>query len=210
MRFFSFLIAAIGAVVAAPLHAEESDAAQTACSGQVWWADSEATFSDFDFWIGKWQVFDRESGLMVGVDQVRRELAGCIVVQHWTHMNDLYTPPGSPRRMEGYSHTSLGADGMWHQTWIDNGGSRLPLTGKLDEKGVMTMQTPWIEFTTRDGKEVSTMHRWHWAPQDDGTIHNTGYTRRGKDGDWVKYFDIVYRRNLPGGPTAYYRTEDPS
>ena len=178
--------------------------AQTAgipCSGPVWWAKSEATFADFDFWEGKWMVFDRASGLMVGFDTIEKGLQGCVLIQHWQHLNDIYTTPGTAFRMEGRSHTALGADGKWHQVWVANNGSYLPLSGGLQEDGSMVLETDWIEFNDRQGTLRRSKHRWHWQPMANGNIHNWGFNKQG-DGEWTQYFDIEYRRNVPGGPTA--------
>ena len=86
---------------------DEPPAFAPPCEGKVWWADSTAGREDFDFWVGEWQVFDRESGLLVGFDDVEKVFGGCAVRQHWRHMNDAYTLPGAPWRMQGGSHTTL-------------------------------------------------------------------------------------------------------
>ena len=177
------------------------------CAGKVWWADSDATFGDFDFWVGTWQVYDTSSGELMGFDEIVRLFGGCALRQHWRQMNDRFSLAGAPWRLEGGSFTTLGADGRWHQTWLDNGGSSLPLAGGLDPEGVMVLESEWLEFRTRAGDDVTMRYRWHWDPQDDGTIHNWGFVARAPaaaadEVEWQKYFDIVYRRNAPGGPSA--------
>lgn len=210
LRFISGSMAAGVLLLAGAVHAQ--DDSQTPpfsppCEGAVWWAESDASREDFDFWVGEWQVFDRESGLMVGFDDVEKVFGGCALRQRWRHMNDVYTIAGASWRMQGGSHTALGADGLWHQTWIDNNGSRIPMAGQLDDNGVMVLQSDWIEYADRSGNAIRVRHRWHWDPQDDGTIHNWGFqqTESPRKTDWVKYYDIVYRRNAPGGPSAIYR-----
>ncbi|MEM9532165.1 MAG: hypothetical protein AAGA23_14725 [Pseudomonadota bacterium] len=177
------------------------------CEGDIWWADSDANRSDFDFWVGEWQVFDKASGLLVGFDDISEIRGGCALRQHWRHMNDQYSPPGAPWRMRGGSDTSLAADGRWHQVWIDNNGGYIHLSGGLDENGVMVLQSDWMEYRDRAGTGYKVRHRWHWAPQEDGTIHNWGFQQSElpAQSDWVKYYDIVYRRNVKGGPSAYYK-----
>ncbi len=175
------------------------------CQGGVWWADSDADYADFDFWVGEWQVFDRESGLLMGLDVIEKLFGGCALHQQWRQLNDRYAVPGMPRRLRGTSHTSLGADGRWHQVWVDNNGSWLPTSGGLDASGTMVLETEWQEFRNRQGQLVRLRHRWQWRPQPDGTIHNWGDIGT-PDGDgvkWQRYFDIVYRRNERGGPQAH-------
>ncbi|HKJ15717.1 MAG TPA: hypothetical protein VJ984_00020 [Xanthomonadales bacterium] len=174
------------------------------CEGAVWWTETDATRSDFDFWVGEWMVYEKESGLMVGFDMIEEIRGGCAIRQHWRHMNDLYSIPGASWRMQGGGDSSLGVDGKWHQTWIDNNGSHIQLSGGLDDDGVMVLQSDWMEFTDRQGNKRKNRHRWHWAPQDDGTIHNWGFqqTELPQASDWVKYYDVIYRPNVVGGPTS--------
>lgn len=179
---------------------------QHPCEGEVWWADTGANRSDFDFWVGEWQVFDRESGTLVGFDDIRKVYGGCALRQHWRHMNDRFTLPGASWRMQGGSETALAADGRWHQVWIDNNGGYIHVAGGLDGEGVMVLQSDWIEYTDRAGNSQKLRYRWHWAPKDDGTIHNWGLRQRATSelSEWTTVFDIVYRPNAPGGPTAHF------
>lgn len=198
----ALFFAAVASLTGAPQAALAQDFVP--CQGPVWWAESDAGFSDFDFWIGVWQVFDRKTGLMVGLDDVEKELRDCVIVQNWTHMNDIYTAPGSTLRMQGMSFTGLAVDGLWHQTWVDNNGFRVSLVGELDDKGAMVLESDWLEFNNRNGTRAMRKYRWHWDPREDGTVHNFGYRKDSKEGDWISIFDIIYRRNAPGGPTAIY------
>lgn len=182
------------------------------CAGEVWWADSDATFGDFDFWIGTWQVYDSETGELLGFDGITKVFEGCALRQHWRQLNDRFSQPNAPWRYEGGSLTSLGSDGRWHQTWLDNGGSSLPVAGGLDAEGVMVLESDWLELRTRAGEDVRVRYRWHWDPQSHDAIHNWGFVARESQSEggseaieWRSYFDIVYRRNVPGGPNASFR-----
>lgn len=174
------------------------------CSGEVRWADSGATYSDFDFWVGEWQVYDLESGILMGFDEVDKAFGGCALRQHWRQMNDRYSIAGAARRLDGGSVTALGPGGKWHQTWVDNSGSNISLSGGLDASGVIVLESEWLEFKSRQGQEVRVKYKWHWDPQGDGSIHNWGLRASGAGDpiEWQKTFDIVYRRNAPKGPTA--------
>lgn len=180
------------------------------CQGKVWWAESDAAYSDFDFWVGEWQVYERATDVLMGFDQITKAFNGCALSQHWRQMHDRYAAPGSTLRLQGGSHTALGADGRWHQTWIGNDGSNIPLSGGLNKDGVMVLESDWIEFTNRQGQAVKYRNRWHWAPQEDGSIHNWGQAQSGNPDkpEWVTVYDIVYRRNSTGGPTAQLSTEE--
>ncbi len=94
--------------------------------------------------------------------------------------------------------------------WADNAGSYFPLAGGLDEDGVMVLESGWIGFRNRQGQPVGRQYRWYWKPVDDNTIHNWGLRKTENDGEYSKFFDIMYRRNVPGGPTADFRETEPA
>lgn len=179
------------------------------CVSQPWWVETATRFDDFDFWVGSWQVYDTESDELVGLDRVEKVFEGCSLRQHWQQLDDRFALPDSPWRLEGGSFTAIGADGRWYQTWLDNSGSFLPLAGGLDAEGVMVLESEWLSYRSRAGEAVQMRFRLHWAPREDGTIHNWGLVAQSTPSEgepqeipWKKYFDIVYRRNVPHGPAA--------
>lgn len=182
------------------------------CVGPVWWADTGATYTDFDFWVGEWQAFDRKSGRLLGLDVIEKDLGGCLLTQRWRQFDDRYKLPGVPHRLRGAAYTSLGVDGLWHQIWVDNSGSWIPVRGGLDADGTMVLESDWQQFSNRQGQTVRLRYRWQWRPKTDGTIHSWGEIGT-PDGDgisWVESFDIIYRRNEYGGPQTLLDQGDPS
>ena len=182
--------------------AEAERSFEPPCASTVWWADSGARHSDFDFWVGEWMVFDRQSGRLNGIDIIEKDLGGCAIKQRWRHMNDDYSLRGAGWRMLGTSSSGIAADGLWHQQWLDNNGGYLMMVGKLNAQGEMVMESDWLEFTDRGGQRHKLKHRWHWKPLADGSIHNWGFQRRGlpEVGEWTQYFDIEYRPIAVGSP----------
>ncbi|WP_262694522.1 hypothetical protein [Kordiimonas aquimaris] len=170
------------------------------CKGQFTFVDSDATYEDFDFWLGDWQVVATESGELRSVDDVKMTLDGCVIEQHWTQMDDLFSAQGSPNRLRGTSLTGIDATGKWRQVWTDTSGSNFVLTGGLDEDGVMVLTSEWITAKDQAGNPVDFRNIWHWKPMPDGTIHNWGFLQRdSEDGKKTKYFDITYHRSVKGG-----------
>jgi len=214
---FLFLL---GCLVATGLQAQRMPVRQGAadgefvppCQGPVWWAESDATYEDFDFWVGEWQIHDRNSGVLLGFDEVEKTHEGCAIRQNWRQMNDRFALPDAPWRYAGGSITALGIDGRWQQRWVDNGGGVLPMIGGFDENGEMVLESRWLTYQTPDGLEISNKYRWHWAPQEDGTILNWGFLQQEINGGggtgWLQYFDIVYSRNVPGA-SAYILDPNP-
>ncbi len=181
-----------------------------ACVGKFTFVESGATYEDFDFWVGEWQVVATESGDLRGYDKIEMIHSGCVLKQEWHQMDDLFSSAEAPVRIRGTSLTGIDAKGRWRQLWTDNSGSNILLTGGMDEKGVMTLKSDWIEVTTQTGEKVRVRNIWHWAPQDDGTIHNWGEQQRDSEtGPTTKYYDITYHRSVKGGLAFGLRTPKP-
>src|SRR5258706_7358811 len=82
----------------------------------------------FDFWIGDWDLtWDGGSGTNV----VHAVLDGCAIQENFDG-----TPSLSLRGMSLSLYNS--AIGKWQQTWVDNDGSYLALTGAF-ENGIMAL-----------------------------------------------------------------------
>lgn len=108
--------------------------------------------SQFDFWIGDWNLAWNDTSK--GTNSIKRVLDGCVVqenfndpVQHFTGTSwSVYNPQSS----------------VWQQTWVDNQGGYIVLTGKF-EKGEMRLYTK--PKTLKDGKHsVSRMIFYNIKP----------------------------------------------
>lgn len=187
-----------------------TEAPYEACKGPFTFVESTATYEDFDFWVGEWQVVTREGGELRGYDKIKTIHDGCVLFQEWHQMDDLFSLNGSPNRLRGTSLTGIDATGKWRQLWTDNVGSNMILTGGVED-GVMTLRSEWIEIPQENGAAVKVRNLWYWHPQEDGSIHNWGEQQRdSEDGPRRKYFDIVYRRAVIGGPTFNLRMPKPA
>lgn len=131
----------------------------------------------FDFWVGDWTVKTND-GKVVGHNKIDREYGGCVVHEHYT-------------TDRGYSGESLNiydaARGVWHQSWVDNGGLLLTIEGGIrDGKMVMEGQT-----RGKDGQPVK--QRITWTPNADGTVRQFWESTDAK-GNWTTAFDGIYSR----------------
>ncbi len=77
----------------------------------------------FDFWVGDWNVFDKE-GKKIGENTIVKLTDGCILNEHWKSVN------GASGRSYNYFNST---DSTWNQVWIDNQGGNLVLKGKASE-----------------------------------------------------------------------------
>jgi len=78
----------------------------------------------FDFWIGAWDVSNPDGH--AGTNTVTLEENACLIHEHW-------------KGAEGSSGQSFnyfdGADGKWHQVWVDANGLVLVLSADYRERG---------------------------------------------------------------------------
>lgn len=185
---------------------DDSTAFKHPCRGQPWWADNGISFDDFDFWVGEWQVYDTATGEMRGFDDIEFVHDGCAVKQHWRQMDDLFTRPNLPWRLNGISLTGITWDGEWRQMWTDSNGGNMLLTGGNDDQGRMVLTSEWQARKQADGSLGRVRFIWFWQPSDDGTIHNWGeYQQNDENNDRIQYFDITYRPNAVGRPSPRLR-----
>lgn len=134
--------------------------------------------SQFDFWIGRWDVFDK-SGKLLGTNVISKREGGHLLVEKWqgetgvtgTSMN--YYDPEHER---------------WKQTWVDSKGSIIELVGSvIDGKVKMSGR-----FVNRQGH--SELSRMTIIPMPNGQVQQL-IEKSDDDGDsWETYFEGTYVR----------------
>ena len=90
-----------------------------------------AAHHQFDFWLGKWDVFT--GATLVGTNEVKSRVDGCVVEENWTSAFF-----GRGRSLNAYD----AATGTWSQMWVGSGGcpfSVILMEGGFAD-GSMTMQ----------------------------------------------------------------------
>ena len=131
----------------------------------------------FDFWIGDWEV-DTPAGQRAGTNHIESILDGCVLFENWSGARG-----GSGKSFNLYSS----ADHRWHQTWVDNQGTLLELTGEFRD-GVMSM-----EGDTR-GPKGTVRNRITWQKLEDGRLRQHWTTSSDGGATWTDAFVGLYRR----------------
>jgi hypothetical protein len=130
----------------------------------------------FDFWIGEWTV--TANGKEAGTNRITSILGGCVLLEE-------YESPG------GYAGKSFNfydeSTGKWHQTWVDNSGLRLRLTGEFADGRMVLSGT-----SQRTGKTVIDRITWHNNP--DGTVRQVWDVSGDGGATWNTVFDGLYTR----------------
>ncbi len=157
----------------------------------------------FDFWEGRW-VVRRAGGALAGHNTISVTLGECVLEEWYT------TPTG----YEGRSVNAWdAARGVWHQTWVDNGGLVLVLEGGYEgETMVLRGEMPGadgrvtrnrISWSRIDGDPDRVRQLWE-VSTDDGATWSTAfdgrYLRQSSAADW----DVLIRGGTvvdgSGGP----------
>lgn len=138
---------------------------------------AEPNYRQFDFWLGTWDVY-KPDGTLVGRNEIRRDYDGCVIRERYS----------TPRGYRGESLNSYDpVRGLWHQTWVDNAGTLLHLSGQL-EQGSMVLTG---QSFANDGKPIA--QRIRWTPNADGSVRQT-WDQQLESPLWKTVFDGTYRR----------------
>ena len=134
----------------------------------------------FDFWVGHWDVFV-PSGKKAGQNRIEVIADGCALLEHWTGGGGL----------TGQSLNIYDAnDRRWHQTWVDNSGTLLMLTGGFVERSmVLSMSGP----SQADPAKI-VQQRITWTPAADGSVRQLWESSVDSGRTWTVLFDGRYVR----------------
>lgn len=128
----------------------------------------------FNFWIGKWTVTSPARPNWSASSSITQGNDGCSI-------HEAYQSVG------GYTGYSINFydrnDRKWHQTWIDNQGDALYLTGGLVD-GRMVLG---------DGS-----NRITWSVEPDGRVRQFWETTPDDGQTWTVAFDGYYQQRTPG------------
>ena len=138
-----------------------------------------AEHHQFDFWLGNWQVSNKD-GVLQGNNNVISILDGCVVSENWQAAQGDFT---------GKSYNFYDSQSkQWHQTWIDNEGGVLFLDGNL-QGDVMVLQG---HRPTTDGS--LTLHQISYTLLKDGTVEQKWLASKDNGQSWKELFLGYYKK----------------
>jgi hypothetical protein len=149
--------------------AQEAVEAPPPCAG--------GEYRQFDFWLGSWEV-KTSDGSVAGTNAIDSILNGCVLREQWR----------GARGMTGSSFNTYDPPaGTWHQTWVDDQGGFLLLSGALEE-GAMVLRGEMLD------DEGLVTHRITWTPVADGQVRQLWEASRDGGATWSVVFDGLYAR----------------
>lgn len=132
----------------------------------------------FDFWVGDWTLSFNDTGR--ATNTITRELDGCVVHEHFKDIKTGYTG-------ESWSVYNK-RTGKWNQTWVDNQGGYIALTGEYRNDSMILNTEPYMQNNAIAQNRMvyhnitRTTLEWNWQSTADG----------GKT--WKDNWHIRYRR----------------
>ena len=165
MKGFNNLLFVISLLVAGPL------SGQSPCR--------TAAHSQFDFWVGDWEVYSTTGDTVVGHNVIKRILGGCVVEENWTG--------GSGFQGKSFN-TYNPKDSTWNQVWVDMSGATYHFKGKYQDN-VMQMKG---KSPGQNGQMVLFDMSYH--PQEDGAVRQIWKMSTDGGKNWNTAFDGMYRK----------------
>ncbi len=133
----------------------------------------------FDFWVGRWQVFRRVDPEHPVAESVIENLyGGCAIRENWL-----------PRRGAAGGSLSawVGGDPGWRQTWVDASGAWVEFRGGWNGRA-MVLQGRWPQ-----PGQPAQITRMTYTVEADGAVRQLGESSDDGGGSWQASFDFVYR-----------------
>ena len=136
-------------------------------------------FSDFDFWLGSWDVHVA-NGTLVGTNTIAREERGCVLIERWRNSS------GGTGMSVNYLDKITDE---WVQVWNAEGGSQINVRGGLTAEG---MSMEGTLHTVGNGTTVPFRALFTLLP--DGRVRQ--FFEQSNDGGetWATWFEGFYTR----------------
>ena len=129
----------------------------------------------FDFWAGRWDVYNRAGKLVA--HSLIEPVYGCGIRENWMPLND---QPG------GSLSIYVPEEKHWEQFWIDAQGSRALFVGGWNGKAMVIQ-----------GKWAGPLVRISYSKNADGSVRQFGEESKDEGKTWSPQFDLTYRPSAP-------------
>ena len=138
-------------------------------------------YRQFDFWLGDWDTFEVVGDTTTSVARAHVDLiaGGCAVHELYEQTDGLI----------GDSILSFDpVRKVWQQTWVNNGGGLMVLTGAFKD-GAVTLEG---EAHTGSGKNLP--HRITWKAEGSG-VRETAVLSKDGGKTWEPAFDVLFKKH---------------
>lgn len=136
--------------------------------------------SQFDFWVGEWDVTPTGASQLVAHSKIEKLYGGCAIRENWMPLKG--TGGGSLNNF-------VKEDGRWHQTWLDSVNSRVEFVGGL--VGNKMVLVGYWKGVNGPGKDA--LIRMSYSKNADGSVRQLGEQSTDHGLTWQTNFDFTYR-----------------
>lgn len=130
-----------------------------------------AEYHQFDFWVGRWDVYNKGGKLVA--HSLIEPVYGCGIRENWMPLNN---QPG------GSLSIYVPEEKRWEQFWIDSQGSRAMFTGGWNGSAMVI-----------SGKWSGPLVRMTYSKNADGSVRQFGEQSTDDGKTWAPSFDFAYR-----------------
>lgn len=139
---------------------------------------ASAEQGQFDFWVGRWEVFRSDTRQKVAVSVIEKLYGGCAVRENWMPIGG--TGGGSLNAWRA-------SDRKWHQYWVDSGGNLNIYEGGLIN-GAMV-----ITGTSESAAGAVTPIRVTYKRGEAGEVYQIGEQSTDGGKSWQLQYYFTYR-----------------
>lgn len=134
----------------------------------------------FDFWIGRWDVYRADNNALVAHSLIERMYDGCAIRENWM-------PHG---RAGGGSLSNYNrAHRRWHQTWVDSANSYAVFVGGMEGEAMVITGT-WYGI---NGPGTSSLARMTYTREPEGAVLQRVDTSADGGRTWTQNPGLLYR-----------------
>lgn len=136
-------------------------------------------YHQFDFWIGKWDVYKLDTETISGKSEIESIIDSIGILENYATVDGKY----SGKSLNKYNP----AKERWEQYWIDNSGLTLYLVGGIVD-GKMILD----DLQTGDPKNGFNQIIWQLLPN--GDVQQTWNISTDNGQTWKTVFDGIYKK----------------
>jgi hypothetical protein len=132
----------------------------------------------FDFWVGRWDVYPTGTDQLVAHSLIERLHAGCVIRENWM-----------PLQGEGGGSLNSWVPGerRWRQLWADDRNSWRDFTGGFEDDAMVLTAS----VVRADGSPA--LERMRFTREEGGAVRQQGTASTDGGQTWTPRYDFTYR-----------------
>lgn len=141
---------------------------------------SAPQYSQFDFWVGDWEVYGAKApDKKIADSKIEKLYQNCAIRENWMPLNGQYG---------GSLNIYVPSENIWRQFWVDSYGSSVDFKGGIKD-AKMVLEGIWPQ----PGKPQQ-ITRMTYSKLPDGSVRQFGETSDDNGKTWAFSFDFTYRK----------------